>query len=265
MDQVTLQQSKLLNAELSMSELRPAANLSPPLGRIPLHEANNADGYYFSSKMKPPSVIRKDRKENSEKDAVSKRNVNLLAIEADVLTVENEKLKKDVELTQIKAKSLEDKYEIELASLKSQRQLQNQLFESKEETLQQIKNETFEKMESQKSKLGELTEKVYQTETVLERTTKKLEQSLKTNRLLIQQVAELDNLLKETQTAMIATKRNYDALDRTFQAQKPSLADYEEAIEIIYAEYPDEIGKSFPVTGILSKLVKNILNAKKGM
>jgi chromosome segregation ATPase len=78
-------------------------------------------------------------------------------------------------------------------------------------------------------------------------TTRKLEKTVKTNKMLLDRASNLDETLNETHKRWLSSKRDMEGLERWVRSHKTSLEDYDGAVKEadIFSMYPEEVAKDF--------------------
>jgi hypothetical protein len=114
--------------------------------------------------------------------------------------------------------------------------------------------------DEQERKLQEAGERNSVLESLLHTTTRKMEKSLKTNRMLLEKTVYLDKELEESNRVWIATRRDFDTMEMWVKTHRTELEDYELSLREINMAYPDLLkdGQN------LARRVKDLIQSKAG-
>lgn len=248
--------------------------------------------YYFDNR-KPPSLLNTAVKASPSKDistsvqTTQKQSVSDLTSQQELikhqekllreLQAQNQDLKNDIAFLHENSRQVLARFEQERQSLIEQKDLTGKLHGikvlldsklSERITMLQSQNAITEaENKQQKLSIATLTKKLQLSEERLFDTTKRMEKSVRTNRVLIDRASDLDQTLSQTHQKWLACKKEYEHLERWVKSHKDSLDDYEGAIHAsnLYASFPEDISKGFPRgTDLLTRQVKTLLRERNG-
>jgi chromosome segregation ATPase len=241
------------------------------------HREKRKDGqslYYFDNR-KPPSLLKDIKKgvHNLDKKAYGNDPESRNRHQDELLHEmqnQNKLLKDEIQYLHDKGKEYAKQVESERAALLEQKHLTEQLTDSKlskEIAVLQSQVHILEAdSKQQRQTILQLTEKCQVVEERLIQTTRRLEKSVKTNRILVDRAAELDESLNETQQKWLNVKKEYEAMERWVRSHKSALDDYEGAIREsnLYNTFPEDLANGFPLEAdLLTRQVKGLVREKK--
>jgi hypothetical protein len=242
------------------------------------HREKLKDGqslYYFDNR-KPPSLLndlKKGSTSRMEKRAFGNDSESRSRQQDELLQemqAQNKLLKDEIQYLHEKGKEYAKQVESERTALLEQKHLTEQLTDSKlSKEIAVLQSQVYileAESKQQRQTILQLTEKCQVVEERLIQTTRRLEKSVKTNRILVDRAAELDESLNETQQKWMNVKKEYEAMERWVRANKSALDDYEGAIREsnLYNSFPEDLANGFPIEAdLLTRQVKGLVREKK--